>query len=366
MCNLMHIENERQVDSMANAKKLPSGSYRCRVFDGRTDDGKPVYRSFTAPTKKQAEFLAAEYAAQKKNSTPQRPDRTLAECYARYIEIKSNTLSPTTVREYRHSARRDFPELMPLKLSRITQEAVQGAVNVMSADHSPKSVRNAHGLLSAVLRMFAPEITLNTRLPQPRRAEIHVPLESEIETLIRNITGTEMLKAVLLAAFGSLRRSEVCALTEDDIHGNIISVTKAMVWSDSREWILKQPKSKAGYREIKMPQFVIDRLIPKKGEHRIVALVPTTITNFFARELSRAGLPHFRFHDLRHYQASILHAMGVPDKYIMERGGWKTDSTLKNIYQHTMSDRRSQIEDEIIERFEQSHRDSYDTPYDTK
>lgn len=349
---------------MANAKKLPSGNWRVRVYIGKDKDGKDKYKSFTAATKKQAEYLAAEYLAH--NGTKSViEDRTLADAYKRYIEIKSNTLSPTTVREYMHSADRDFQELMPLKLSKITQETVQSAVNVMSATHSPKSVRNAHGLLSAVLRMFAPDIHLNTRLPQSTKAEIYVPTEDNIEKLIQSIDGTEMLKAVLLAAFGSLRRSEVCALTMEDIHGDIVTVNKAMVWAKSREWVLKPPKSKAGYREITMPQFVIEKLIPADGQNRIVNLVPTTVTNFFRRDLKRAGLPHFRFHDLRHYQASILHAMGVPDKYIMERGGWKTDSTLKNIYQHTMSDKRREIEQEIIRKFEESHR-KHDTEHDTE
>lgn len=78
--------------------------------------------------------------------------------------------------------------------------------------------------------------------------------------------------------------------------------------------------------------------------------------NLFKKALDRSGLPHFRFHDLRHYQASILHAMGVPDKYIMERGGWKTDSTLKNIYQHTMSDKRKEVEEGICELFDSKHK----------
>lgn len=350
---------------MAKAKKLPSGNWRVRVFAGRDASGKAIYKSFTAATKKQAEFLAAEYMAKKRQASQSAEDRTLSEAYQRYIEIKSNTLSPTTVREYRHSAARDFPELMPLRLSRITQESVQSAVNVMAATHSPKSVRNAHGLLCAVLRMFAPDIHLNTRLPQPSKSEIYVPTEAEVEQLVRSIEGTEMLKAVLLAAFGSLRRSEVCALTVDDIRGDVVSVTKAMVWSDDKEWVIKPPKSKAGFRDVTMPDFVIERLTPKPGQKRIVCLVPTTITNFFSRDLRRAGMPHFRFHDLRHYQASILHAMGVPDKYIMERGGWKTDSTLKNIYQHTMSDKRKEVEQEIKRKFEETHK-QYDATCDTE
>lgn len=343
---------------MAKAKKLPSGNFRVRVFAGTTDDGKKSYKSFTAPTKREAEFLAAEFAAKKKRSAALLADRTLADAYARYIEIKANTLSPTTVREYQHSAQRDFRELMPLRLSRITQEAVQSAVNVMSATHSPKSVRNAHGLLSAVLRMFAPDIRLNTRMPQPKRSDIYVPSDEDIEKLLRVIEGQEIEKAVLLAAFGSLRRSECCALTEEDIKGNVVSVTKAMVWTKDRIWDIKPPKSKAGYRDVTLPEFVIRKLVPKEQGSRIVSLVPTSVTNYFAKTLKRAGLHHFRFHDLRHYQASILHAMGVPDKYIMARGGWKTDSTLKNIYQHEMSDKRRQVEDDICKRFTERFQDT--------
>ena len=322
-------------------------------YIGRDKDGKRIYKSFTAATKKQAEYLAAEYVA--KHKAAPKNNRTLAEAYTRYIEIKRNTLSPTTVREYEHAAARDFPELMPVKLPDITQEAVQSAVNAMAASHSPKSVRNAHGLLSAVLRMFAPEIRLNTRLPQSKKTEIYIPTEADIERLIRSIRGTELEKAVLLAAFGSLRRSECCALTQDDIEGNTVHVRKAMVWTSAHVWEIKQPKSKAGYRDITMPSFVIERLKPAAGQQRIVGIVPTSVTNFFAKALRRADMPHFRFHDLRHYQASILHAMGVPDKYIMERGGWKTDSTLRNIYQHTMDAKRKEVEDDICKRFEEAH-----------
>lgn len=170
------------------------------------------------------------------------------------------------------------------------------------------------------------------------------------EVLMSKIAGTELEKAVMLAAFGSLRRSEISALMSDDIHGNAITVSKAMVQSEDKTWVIKQPKTVSGNRTLELPQFVIDRI--SGGDGRVCRLAPGTITNRFAIELNRCGLPHFRFHDLRHYQASILHAMGVPDKYIIQRGGWKTDSTLKNIYQHTMDEKRQEVEQQICGYFE--------------
>ena len=46
------------------------------------------------------------------------------------------------------------------------------------------------------------------------------------------------------------------------------------------------------------------------------------------------GNPHFRFHSLCHYWASIQHVMGIPDAYCMQRRGWGNDGILKQIYRH--------------------------------
>lgn len=41
---------------------------------------------------------------------------------------------------------------------------------------------------------------------------------------------------------------------------------------------------------------------------------------------------------LAHYCASIQHALGIPDAYIMQRGGWGSDTVFKNVYRHALSD----------------------------
>lgn len=332
------------------SSQLPSGNYRTRVCIGKDKNGVRKFKSFVAPSKAEADYLAHEYLIANGRAETGK-EMALRDAYTSYIAAKSKVLSPSTVREYSFAAKRDFPELMPLRLSELTQERVQVAVNTFAANHSPKSVRNAHGLLSAVLHMYRPELQLSTRLPQRSRPDIYVPSKDEIRALLDYIKGTEMEKAVMLSAFGSLRRSEICALTAEDIDRktNIITINKALVKNKDKQWSIKLPKTKAGFREVTMPKFVIDRL-PEEGS--VVKILPTTITHEFARYLRRAGMPHFRFHDLRHYQASILTAMGVPDSYIIERCGWETDSTLKNIYQHTMTDKRKKIEADICKAFE--------------
>ncbi len=47
--------------------KLPSGSYRIQIFDYKDVDGKKHYKSFTAPTKAEAQFLAAQWKTTEPN-----------------------------------------------------------------------------------------------------------------------------------------------------------------------------------------------------------------------------------------------------------------------------------------------------------
>ena len=85
----------------------------------------------------------------------------------------------------------------------------------------------------------------------------------------------------------------------------------------------------------------------------IVNMTPTAITNFFAKELKRCGLPSFRFHDLRHYAVSTLHSINVPDKYIMARGGWSTDYVMKYVYNHTLKNKTDELTEKITGHFTQ-------------
>lgn len=333
-------------------------SYRASL--GKGSDGKYHYKRFTghSNTSEQKALEDAKRQAERWKALHETPvydtGLKLSKAYEGYISMKEHILSPSTIRGYEQLKRNNLQMLMPMRVSDITQQDVQRAINEEAKTHSPKSLRNMHGLLVAVLKMYRPDLVLHTTLPSRMPAELHVPDNKEIEKLLSYLKDAkpELFKAVLLAAFGSLRRSEIAALTADDIDGDVVHVCKAMVPDKSHHYTVKEKtKSEAGTRDITLPAAVAAYLVPADESGRIVAMTPHKITKNFSLALDRADIQHFRFHDLRHYQASILHAMGIPDKYIMERGGWKTDSTLKNIYQHTMSDKRKKVENQICDYF---------------
>lgn len=337
---------------MAQAKMLPSGSWRVNLYIGKGADGKRMYKSFTAPTKREAEYLAASYNVAAHGSRPT-AEMTLADAYTRYIDSKSNVLSPSTVREYRAAAKRDFPALMPLRLKTLTQEQIQIAVNRMAVNHSPKSVRNAHSLLSAVLSVYAPSVHLTTSLPQKSKPQIDVPTEAEVKALLDATKDKALHTAILLGAVGTLRRSEICALLKSDIDGAGVRVDKALVLGEGKAWVVKGTKTAAGTRYVELPRYVLDELKAVPTD-RIYPFAPSTLTNRFRRLTKTVLGRSLHFHALRHYSASVLHAMGVPDLYIMQRGGWESRDVLDRIYQHVLSDEQKSINARILDRFTQA------------
>ena len=79
---------------MANAKQMPSGNWRVQVFLGTNADGKKMKKSITAPTRWQAEMLAAEFLETVQTA---RSKFTVAQAVRGYIDSKKNVLSPSTV-----------------------------------------------------------------------------------------------------------------------------------------------------------------------------------------------------------------------------------------------------------------------------
>lgn len=349
---------------MAKARELPSGAWRVEVFLQRDASGKRVRKSFTAPTPEEAEYAALEWKLGKCKDAPE--DITVYDSVSRYIDAKRGVLSPSTTRIYEGILRNYFGGgFGGTKLGKLTSTIVQIWISDLSKRLSPKTVRNAHALLTAALDMFAPDLRLKTTLPAKKRPNLYTPSDEDIKKLLAHIEGKELELAVLLAAFGPMRRGEICALTSEDISGNIVNVNKSMVQGPDGLWYIKQPKTYGSYRKIEYPDFVIEKL--KKIDGRIINATPEHITSRFCRAIRFAKLPHFRFHDLRHYSASIMHAIGVPDQYIMQRGGWQSDNIMKSVYRNVINEETAKQNSKIIDHFNVFQDYSpHESPHDTK
>ena len=115
-------------------------------------------------------------------------------------------------------------------------------------------------------------------------------------------------------------------------------------------------------RQIRLPARILDLIavLPEEQEY-LTTIKDHALYMRFSRLLERHGIEHISFHDLRHMSASIMLALGIPDKYAMERGGWSTPNVMKSVYQHTFSKERQAADEKIDSYFTRL----YDTIYDT-
>lgn len=278
------------------------------------------------------------------------PSVPLGNLIDNYIESKRNVLSPSTVERYERIRKRHFHRLMTYPVDQLTSERVQKEINLMSAEYSPKTVRNAYGLITATLDLYAPEVKFKVTMPAKVKTEYHIPTTEDVNALISQAS-PNLKTAIMLAAFCGLRRGEIAALTDADIHDNVLHVSKSAVIDSNGQIVIKRPKTYHSDRYVTMPDIVRDHIQGKTGKICPIAL--STITKDFDKLRDRLGL-RCRFHDLRHYYASVLHSIGVPDQYIMESGGWKSDFMLKAVYRNTLDDFRAQNAAKINSFFSQS------------
>lgn len=339
---------------LPKAKKLPSGRWNIQIQIDRKR------YSITADTKKQVQDKAKEIYAGVE--LEKRVPLTVGKAIDRYISEKTGTLSPSTIKGYMAIRKNYLQEIMDLNISDLTQSDIQRAVSSDSMKgKSPKTIRNAHGLLTAVLDIYRPNFHLVTRLPQKEKKEMKILSEGEMAKVWRAAKGNTYELPILLASWLGLRMSEIRGIKYEDVKDGRLHIHRAVVSGPYGD-VEKGPKTTSGDRWIKIPKVILNLIhqrlceFPEDMDNEkilesyICPWADITIYKNFIKICKEAGVEPCRFHDLRHFAASEAHAVGVPDKYSMKRMGHKTDNMLKTIYQHTLQDQEDVFSDLIDEK----------------
>ena len=328
---------------MPTAKKLPSGSYRCQVFAGyEFVDGKKKrkYESFTAPTKREAEAMAAKWATSKK-ARPE--DITVKEAVEKFMESRRPILSPSTIRGYKSCVAR-FATINDIPIRKLKQSDVQLWVSGLAVDLSPKTVRNTYNFFTGVINFIAPDMTFNIKLPAKIKKDYYIPPDEDITKLLA-VCSPELWCAVMLARYYSLRRGEICALRSTDLEGNILTIRRVIVQNEADEWEIKErPKTDDSYRYLVISDPLLSVL--KTFDGQIISCNPDNLLHRFRWALKKAKIKPFNFHILRHMFATNAAKIWIPDFYTAKMGGWNQNSgVLKTIYQNVRDeDLREQMD----------------------
>lgn len=328
---------------MSTARKLPSGNWRVRVYSHTTSDGVKHYESFTAGTKQEAEMIAKKWA----NSKVKAPsNKTVAQCIDEYITVKTDALSPSTIRAYRNMQRKYYKELEDMKVCKLTNADVQQMINNLIGEVSEKTIKNIYTLFAAAVRFCSKDITFNISLPKKEIVddirEIEdkgAPTNNDV-ILLYKMASPWLQKCIALAAFSGMRRGEIAALKYKDIlrDRNKIFIHTAYAMNEHNEWLLKAPKTENSVRLANVPKEVIELLGDGEPEEFVIGYNPNTISKMFIKLKKRFDVD-IRFHDLRHYFASIGNVLGIPDVTLADFAGWEHNSPIiKDTYQEKIKD----------------------------
>lgn len=350
---------------MATARKLPSGNYRVRVFVG-TDGDKKIYKSITAPTKKEAEYQAAQIKVENKVHGSQ--NATLQQAITQYIKSKENLLSPSTVATYHKIARNYYQKILHKKISSITQKDLEIEVNRMAKILSPKTTSSAYFFILSVIRSIDPFFKSHVRLPQNKQTtKIIIPSFEDYVRMVQYAKGTDMEIPLLLFGCMGLRVSELRALTWEDINlqTQTLSVNKALVRGDNGQY-LKQPKSDAGARLLLIPDICIPALMSAdKTNQQVTTLSTSMLEKRMYKICHNLNIPRMSPHKLRHFQDSFLHAINIPTSYGMQRMGHVTEAMYNRQYNHEIPEQQRIVEQQINSKFTEIF-EMYATKYDIK
>lgn len=315
---------------------------------------------------------------------------TLQEYTARYLDASSGLLTgiePGTRAGYVRAAERSFlPMLGPLPIDHVTKSDVgrwlawqeaQPAVRGKGRTVAPKTIKNYHAILSAVLasaveeRIRPDNPAYRTRLPKGVREEPVFLTVEEFSTLLHFIPDRHERFVYFLAGTGC-RWGEATALmwSTVDLRSDPATVRIERAWKKGETGapVLKHPKSPRSRRTISMPPDVASALgSPKRaddfvfpsttgghlwyGRFRHSVWNPAVDRAMSATECAREGLTPLRrrptIHDLRHSHASWLIAAGAPLPYIQARLGHESIQTTVNVYGHLLPDVHRQMADAV-------------------
>lgn len=321
---------------MASAYRLPSGKWRVLVFSHVDENGKRKYESFTAATKQEAENQARKFSNNKiRNSSS---GLSVEDAIEGYIKAKTGVLSPSTIRTYRGMQKKYYKQLAKIKILKLTNEDIQLMISELTQTVSAKTIKNIYALLCASIAFYSSDIKFNVSLPTARKKTSNSPSNEDVQMLFK-MALPWLQKCIALAAFGGMRRGEIAAIKYKDVADDAIFIHADLVMDEDNKWVYKDlPKNQSSVRIVRLPREVIAMIGKGNPEDYIIGYNPNTISKMFIKLRDRLGVD-VRFHDLRHYYASIGAVLNIPDIVLADFGGWRHDSpVMKTVYQGNISD----------------------------
>ena len=352
------------------------GVWRLR-FRATGPSGKPVQRQRTfigseADARKGLSKLVAEANAGQVASGK----LTVGDCLDQWLShCQFRGRRPSTIAENRRKIEKTIrPRLGSIPLAKLRPRDLDNAYDAWQASGlSPTTVHHYHAILSAALNLAVrrgdlPSSPAARSEPPPNRSKVPtVPTIEELDMLIRTAAESDPVFAtvIAIAALTGARRGELAALrwSDVDLTAGTVTIAKSLTVTGSRSEKLfhvgptktkQQRRVSVGARGVELlAQLWMDMVeLSEKAGSPLVddpyvfarpyhvnasePCLPDTWTSKFSALCDKAGVRHFRFHDLRHWNVTQLIGGGHDVRTVSGRVGHSAASMTLDRYSHAL------------------------------
>jgi integrase len=284
---------------------------------------------------------------------------------------------PSTYAGYESNIRLHLiPRIGKRKLARLTVRDVRLMVDAMRADgKNARSVQYVHATLRSALEHACREeivprnVARLVRIETPTPLKSREPLSAEEARKLLSATHGHRLDALwaLLLMLG-LRRSEACALQWDDVDfaARTLRISKSVQRVDGQ--LREMPtKTRRSNRTVHLPPRCLYALADRHrqlqeahgqgagrpwppagyifGTRWGTPLEPRNLTRMFGKLCDEHGIRRVPLHGLRHTCVSLLLALGIHPRVVMEIVGHSAIEMTMNVYGHVnLSTQRSALD----------------------
>jgi len=267
-------------------------------------------------------------------------------------------------------------ELRPQHLQSYYAQALsQGRVDGKGG-LSPRTVLYQHRILSEALNhavkmgLLVRNVAEVVDTPHPKRTCMNTMASEDVPKFLKASRETPFHEIYGTALFTGMRLGELLGLhwCNVDLKTATLYVVQSLY---KRRGICKMVETKTSHsrRSIALPPTLNNLLLQyrarQEAEKILLGLVlkksdllfahpdgspldPGTVSKTFSKVLYMAGLPHIRFHDLRHTHATLMLKAGVHPKIVQERLGHGSIAVTLDTYSHVVSG----LQETAAQRFE--------------
>jgi integrase len=329
-------------------------------------------KSFYGRTRQEVQRKLAAAQRDVEMGIPVISDRqTLAQYLLGWLETTKPTIEFSSWNRNRQYVELHIiPQVGQIRLRELTAQQVQQLyTNRINAGLSSSTVRHLHATLHKALKdaerlgLVVRNVCKLVNAPRMAETEIHPLSPPQAQVLLRTVAGGPIEPLYVTALATGMRLSELLGLfwadVDLDARPTAVIRVRRQLKRVAGAWAWMEPKTKRSRRQIALPESVAGVLrrhqLRQAAERQRLGslwedndlvfctqmgrpLMPGNVYRQLMRVLKRAGLPHIRFHDLRHTAATLLLSARVNPKVVSEMLGHASTTITLDIYSHVLPD----------------------------